>query len=386
MISFAFTDEQEDYRRQLRRFAETELAPKYRERAAKDEFPWDAHRQLGELGVLSIGLPEEYGGAGATDDDPITLGIATEALAYGDVNVGAAPVQVGLVASQLAHDGQPSVAREWVPKLITGEVVAAIAVTEPSGGSDAVNLRTTARKVDGGWLLNGEKIGITHATTGQIGLVYAREPGSQGSKGVSCFLVPLDSAGVTRSRVLAMGCLPLGWGGLSFEDVFVPEDHLIGEEGRGFAGVMGHFDFSRPALGLLCLGAAQASVDEAVGWAKEREAFGRPLAAFQGVSFPLAEHATYMEAARWLCYRALWTRTVGGAHTQYAAMSKWWPPIVAKDAIETALVTFGNLGYSTEMSLQQRLRDVTGYLIGDGTAGIQKRIIATTMFGRVAAQ
>ena len=250
MISFAFTDEQEDYRRQLRRFAETELAPKYRERAAKDEFPWDAHRQLGELGVLSIGLPEEYGGAGATDDDPITLGIATEALAYGDVNVGAAPVQVGLVASQLAHDGQPSVAREWVPKLITGEVVAAIAVTEPSGGSDAVNLRTTARKVDGGWLLNGEKIGITHATTGQIGLVYAREPGSQGSKGVSCFLVPLDSAGVTRSRVLAMGCLPLGWGGLSFEDVFVPEDHLIGEEGRGFAGGMGPFDFSRPALGL----------------------------------------------------------------------------------------------------------------------------------------
>ena len=149
---------------------------------------------------------------------------------------------------------------------------------------------------------------------------------------------------------------------------------------------MGHFDFSRPALGLMCLGAAQASVDEAVVWAGERHAFDRPLAAFQGVTFPLAEHATYMEAARWLCYRALWTRTTGGEHTQYAAMSKWWPPVVAKDAIETALVTFGNLGYSTEMALQQRLRDVTGYLIGDGTAGIQKRIIATSMFGRAAAQ
>jgi cyclohexanecarboxyl-CoA dehydrogenase len=384
MISFAFTSEQEDFRKQLRRFAEQELAPKYVERAAKDEFPWDAHRQLADLGVLGIGLPEEYGGTG--EADPITLGLATEALAYGDVNVAAAPVQVGLVAAQLAHEGHESVVREWLPKLIAGEVVAAIAVTEPSGGSDAVHLRTTAKRVAGGWLLNGEKIGITHATSAAIGLVYAREPGSTGSRGVSCFLVELDAEGVTRSGTIGMGCLPLCWGGLSFQDAFVPEANLIGEEGRGFAGVMGHFDFSRPALGLMCLGAAEASLDEAVAWVQQREAFDRPLAAFQGVSFPLAEHATYLEAARWLCYRALWTRTTGGAHTSYAAMSKWWPPQVAKDAIETALVTFGNLGYSTEFPHQQRLRDVTGYLIGDGTAGIQKRIIATTMMGRVATQ
>ena len=384
MISFAFTPEQEDFRKQLRRFAEQELAPMYRERAARAEFSWEAHRQLADLGVLGIGLPEEYGGTG--EADPITLGLATEALAYGDVNVAAAPVQVGLVASQLAHEGRERVAREWLPPLISGEVVAAIAVTEPSGGSDAVNLRTTATKVPGGYVLNGEKIGITHATSAAIGLIYAREPGSTGSPGVSCFAVPLDAEGVTRSETLAMGCLPLCWGGLSFTDVFVPDDALVGEEGRGFAGVMGHFDFSRPALGLMCLGAAEASLDEAVAWVQQREAFGRPLAAMQGVSFPLAEHATYLEAARWLCYRALWARSSGGAHTHFAAMGKWWPPIVAKDAIETALVTFGNLGYSAEMPLQQRLRDVMGYLIGDGTAGIQKRIIATTMMGRVAAQ
>jgi cyclohexanecarboxyl-CoA dehydrogenase len=136
----------------------------------------------------------------------------------------------------------------------------------------------------------------------------------------------------------------------------------------------------------MCLGAAEASLDEAVAWAQQREAFGRPLAAMQGVSFPLAEHATYLEAARWLCYRALWARQTGAAHTHLAAMGKWWPPLVAKDAIEAALVTFGNLGYSAELPHQQRMRDVMGYLIGDGTAGIQKRIIATTMMGRVAAQ
>ncbi|MFI6093639.1 acyl-CoA dehydrogenase family protein [Streptomyces sp. NPDC051218] len=384
MISFEFTREQEDFRRELRRFAESELAPKYTERAAKAEFSWEAHRQLAELGVLGIGLPEKYGGTG--EADPVSLGIATETLAYGDVNVAAAPVQVGLVAAQLAVQGQPGVAQTYVPRLIAGEIVAAIAVTEPSAGSDASSLRCQARPVPGGWKLTGEKIAITHATTAEIALVYARRPGSQGHRGISCYLVPLGTEGVTRGAMPGMGCLPLGWGTLSFTDVFIPDDHLVGEEGLGFAGAMHHFDFSRPALGLLCLGAAQASIDEAAAWASEREAFGRPIAAFQGVSFPLAEHATYLEAARWLCYRSLWMRQTGRQHTDLAAMSKWWPPQVAKEAIETAWVTHGNLGYSTELPLQQRYRDVAGYLVADGTAAIQKRIIATTMLGRAAAR
>jgi cyclohexanecarboxyl-CoA dehydrogenase len=183
MISFAFTQEQEDFRKELRRFAKTELAPKYSERAAKAEFPWEAHRQLADLGVLGIGLPEKYGGMG--DLDPITLGIATEALAYGDVNVAAAPVQVGLVAAQLAVEGRESVVEEYVPALINGEIVAAIAVTEPSAGSDASNLRMEARPVEGGWKLNGEKIAITHAMHAKIALVYAstkRWPGQSSAR------------------------------------------------------------------------------------------------------------------------------------------------------------------------------------------------------------
>jgi len=352
VLSFAFSPEQEDFRLQLRKFAGAELMPRYVERAAKPEFSWEAHRQLAGLGVLGIGLPEKYGGTG--EPDPITLGIATEALAYGDVNVASAPVLSGLVAAQLAINGQDAVVERWLPQLISGDAVAAIAVTEPSGGSDVSGLRTEARRVPGGWRISGEKIAITLATAAAVALVYAREPGSDGYRGISCFAVPLDADGVTRTHTPGMGALPLCWGQLSFEDVFVPEDHLVGAAGRGFAAAMEHFDFSRPALGLLCLGAAQASVDEACEWAVQREAFGRPLAAFQGVSFPLAEQATYLEAARWLCYRSLWTREAGDKHTQYAAMSKWWPPIVAKDAIETALVTFGNLGYSTELPLQQR--------------------------------
>jgi cyclohexanecarboxyl-CoA dehydrogenase len=384
VISFAFTPEQEDFRKELRRFAESELAPRYRERAAQHEFPWPAHRQLADLGVLGLGLPQKYGGSG--EPDPVTLGLAAEALAYGDVNVAAAPVQVGLVSAQLAAQAQDEVAERYVPRLIRGEIVAAIAVTEPSAGSDASNLAARARPAAGGWRLSGEKIAITHATCAAVALVYARHPDSSGYHGISCFAVPLDAPGVSRSAMPGMGALPLCWGSLAFDDVFVPSGNLVGEEGRGFAGAMQHFDFSRPALGLLCLGAAQASIDEAVRWAKQREAFGRPIAAFQGVSFPLAEHATQMEAARWLCYRALWMRATGQPHTDLAAMCKWWPPQVAKEAIETAWVTHGNLGYSTESPLQQRFRDVASYLVADGTAAIQKRIIATAMLGKVAAQ
>ncbi len=383
MISFEFTPEQEDFRKELRKYAVSELAPRYLERATKMEYPWEAHRQLAELGVLGIGLPEKYGGTG--EPDPIMLGLAGETLAYGDVNVASAPILTGLVAEQLAAQGQEPVVAEYLPRLISGEIVAAIAVTEPAAGSDAANLTCVARPADGGWRISGEKIAITHAMSAAVALVYAREPGSVGHRGISCYAVPLDVTGVTRGHMPGMGTLPLCWGTLSFDEVFVPAANLVGEPGRGFAGAMHHFDFSRPGLGLLCLGAAQASIDEAVAWAQQREAFGRPIAAFQGVSFPLAEHATELEAARWLCYRALWLRSVGKPHTDLAAMAKWWPPKVAKEAIETAWVTHGNLGYSTELPLQQRYRDVAGYLVADGTASIQKRIIATTMMGPSAA-
>jgi cyclohexanecarboxyl-CoA dehydrogenase len=205
--------------------------------------------------------------------------------------------------------------------------------------------------------------------------VYARAPGTKRSTGVSCFVVPLDAPGVERTPTMGMGCLPLGWGSINMDDAFVPQERLIGDEGSGFADVMHHFDFSRPALGLLCLGAAKASLGEAMAFASEREAFGQPIINYQGVSFPLAEHATYLEAARWLCYRALWLRATGQSHTGIASMGKWWPPVVAKDAIEASMKIHGHLGYSAELPLQQRLRDVMAYLIADGTAEIQKRVI-----------
>jgi cyclohexanecarboxyl-CoA dehydrogenase len=383
MLSFEFTEEQVQFRDTLRRFAVDVLAPGYRDRGASTAFPWDLFARLGDMGLLGIGLPEAYGGTGV--DDPILLGLAAETLGYGDVNVAFAPVVSGLIAQQLAAGASEDVRREYLPSMIAGERLVAIALTEPEAGSDAAGLSTTATSVRGGWRLHGEKTAITAAIHAHAALVYARTPGSTRSDGISCFLVPLTQDGVKTSHTAAMGCNPLGWGSIFLDDVFVPTTHLVGAHGRGLAGALHHFDFSRPALGLMCLGAAQASLDEACAYATERTAFGRPLAAFQGVSFALAEQATLMEAARWLCYRTLWLRTVGQPHTAQAAMSKWWPPAVAKDTIEVAMKTFGSLGYSTELPLQQRFRDVMAYLVADGTAEIQKRIVATTLMGRVAA-
>src|SRR5487761_1655220 len=163
MICFDFSPEQEQFRSELRKFAEAELAPRYLARAAKAEFPWDAHRQLAGLGVLGLGLPEKYGGTGEPD-----------------------PVQLGLVAAQLVAQAQDTVAEQYVPRLINGEIVAATAVTEPSAGSDAANLAARTRPVPGGWRLSGEKIAITHATCATVALVYARHEGSHGHRGISC--------------------------------------------------------------------------------------------------------------------------------------------------------------------------------------------------------
>jgi cyclohexanecarboxyl-CoA dehydrogenase len=372
-LDFRFSDEQEEFRKALAAFSTRELLPNYRTTSSSIEFPFATLKKLGELGVLGIGFPEKFGGTG--EADPVMLGIATETLAYGDVNLASAPIQVGLVGAQLLH-GTEEVQERYLPAMIAGEANLAIALTEPGSGSDASALRMTATRVPGGYRLTGEKTAISWTMTATAAVVYAREPGSSRSTGVSCFVVDLGSEGVTRHHMLGMGCLPLGWGSIHLDDVFVPDSHLIGEEGRGFQVAMNHFDFSRAAIGLMCLGAAEQSLEEAAGYAIQREAFGRPIAEYQGVSFPLAEHATYIEGARWVCYRALWAREQELPHTSLASMSKWWAPVVAKNAIEAAMKIHGNLGYSAEFPLQQRFRDVMAYLVADGTSEIQQGIIA----------
>jgi cyclohexanecarboxyl-CoA dehydrogenase len=378
-LCFDFTDDQEQFRQTVSRFARERVAPGYLKRSNIRSYPMDLHAELGSLGILGIGFSEEFGGTGA--EDPVMLGIACEELGAADVNLAAAPVTIGLTGAQLARGATPLVQKRWLPAMIDGTAVVAFGLTEPEAGSDAASLRATARPVEGGWRVTGEKNSVSHLQAAAATLIYARAPGSARAAGVSAFLVEADRDGVTVGDFTDMGQLPVGRGTLYLDDVFVPSENLVGEEGRGFATVMGHFDYSRAAIGLQCLGAARVSLTETYKYVKERRAFGKPIAAFQGVSLPLAEHATLVEAARWLCYRTLWLRQAGLPHTAEAAMCKWWAPVVAKNAIEACLLTHGHYGWSDELPFQQRFRDVFGYQIGDGTAQIQKQIIATRLIG-----
>jgi cyclohexanecarboxyl-CoA dehydrogenase len=296
---------------------------------------------------------------------------------------GYLPVLGALMASILVQFARPTVARTWVPRITGGDAIVAIALTEPRGGSDAANLIVSARKCEGGYKLNGEKTSISLADQADGFVVFARTGDDKSrAKGVSAFMVPADRPGISRTRFDDLGSHVLGRGSIFFDDVFIPEDHLLGKEGGGFVQIMEGFDYSRALLGLLCIGAAQASLDESWAYIEQREAFGQKLSAFQGVTFPLAEGEAAMEAARQLCLHTLRLKAVGQPHTAEAAMCKWLGPKASVDVIHQCLLTHGHYGWSKDMPHQQRLRDVMGIEIGDGTAQIMKMIIARTRAGQ----
>jgi cyclohexanecarboxyl-CoA dehydrogenase len=264
------------------------------------------------------------------------------------------------------------------------EDIVGIGLSEPHAGSDAGMPRLRARRERGGYVLEGQK-SLSFCAQARAMVVFARTSEEEvRAKGISAFLVPLDAPGVTRERFEDMGTRAVGRGATHFDGVWIPESHLLGEEGEGFSQVMHGFDFSRALIGLQCVGAAQVSVEETWEYVSHREAFDQPLSGFQGVSFPLAEAETLLAAARLLCHQTLWLKDRGLPHTAEAAMCKWWAPKVSTDIVHDCLLLHGQLGYKTDLPIQQRLRDVMGLQIGDGTAQIMKLVIARQKAGREA--
>ena len=252
-----------------------------------------------------------------------------------------------------------------------------IALTEPRGGSDAANLSLSARRDGDRYILNGEKSSISMADQADAAIVFARTGTPEdGARGVSAFLVPMTAPGVSTLRFTDLGSKAIGRSSIFFDDVVVPAANRLADEGAGFVQVMQGFDFSRALIGLQVLGSAQASLDESWAYVQERQAFGGPLSKNQGVTFPLSEAETIVAATRQLCYHTLGLRDAGQPHTAEAAMCKLSAPKTAVDAIHQCLLTHGHYGWSLDMPHQQRLRDVMGLEIGDGTAQIMKLIIA----------
>jgi cyclohexanecarboxyl-CoA dehydrogenase len=364
-------DEREAIVASARRFSADKLAPAYQARdAGEGRIDPALLRKMGSLGFMAPSVRAEWGGAAL---DCATTGLVIEALAAGDFNVAYLPLIGSLTAQLLSLHARPHIADHWVPRIVGGEAIVGVALTEPRGGSDAANLVVKADKIASGYRLSGEKTSITAVAQAEAFVVFARTGSVQdAAKGVSAFLVPSQTAGVSFTRLRDLGGKVLGRGSLFLDDVVIPADHLLGDEGGGVHQVMRGFDFTRALLGLQCVGAAQASLQETWRYVRQREAFGKPIGENQGVSFPLAEAETMLEAVRQLCLHALRLRDSNQPHSAEAAMCKWLAPSTAVDVIHRCLLTHGHYGWSLDLPHQQRLRDVMGMEIGDGTEQIMR--------------
>jgi len=311
------------------------------------------------------------------------MGIAMEEIARGDFSATYGIQLAGLAGQILGRSAAVEIKGRWLPPTARGETIIALALTEPGVGSDAANLACRAVQDGDGYVLTGEKSGSL-AMVAQAAVVFARTDVDAKARGVTAFLVPLDLPGIARSPLHDLGTRAIARAVLSFDHVRIPASHRVGAEGTGFYQVMQGFDYNRVLIAMACLGAAQVSLEETMAYVKERRAFGRALATFEGVSFPIAEGATHIDAARWLCYRALWLADQGLAHTKESAMVKWWAPKLSVETIHQCLLLHGHYGYTEELPFEQRLRDVMGLEIGDGTAQIMKVIIARELMGREA--
>jgi cyclohexanecarboxyl-CoA dehydrogenase len=378
-MDFTFTVEQEELSRTVRLFAARELAPRSRDWDRTQEFPWMMWRRMGELGLFGLRISAEFGGQ---KTDLVTMGVAVEEIARGDFSYTSGMHLAGLAGEILGREGTQEIKKQWLPSTARGETIVALALTEPGVGSDAAKLTCRAERDGDGYVITGEKSGITLGMVSQAAIVFARTEGRGGARGVTSFLVPLDRPGVSRSPLRDLGCRLMQRAVLSFDGVRVPDSHRLGQEGTGFYQVMRGFDYNRIMIALGCLGTAEVSLDETMSYVRERRAFGRPLAQFEGVSFPIAEAATQLEAAKWLCYRGLSLADRGLPYTKESAMAKWWVPKIAVETIHQCLLFHGHYGYTEELPFEQRLRDVLGFEIGDGTAEVTRMIIARELMGR----
>lgn len=372
-MDFSLSPEQQALVETAGKFARNRLAPGYRAREKAECVEREVILEMGEMGFLGPELAEEHGGLGL---DCVTSGLLLEQIAYGDFNVSYVNLLVSLCGQIVATHGRSVVAKEWLTEVLAGRKAIAIALTEPSAGSDAARLKLKAVRDGNDFVLSGEKTSISMATQADVAVVFARTgTEADGARGISAFLVPMDLPGVSRTTFDDIGTRPVGRGSIFFDGVRVPADMMLGDEGQGFIQVMQGFDYSRALIGLQCMGVARASLDETWRYVQEREAFGKQIGEFQGVTFPLAEAETLYEACRMLCLRTLWLKDNDLPHTAEAAMCKWWGPKLACEIIHQCLLTHGHGGYGSDYDFGQRYRDVMGLQIGDGTANIMKMII-----------
>jgi butyryl-CoA dehydrogenase len=379
-MDFALSDEQEAFRKVVRDFAEHEIAPHAEAWDRDHHFPVETVLAMGELGLFGLPFPHEYGGS---DSDFTTLCLAIEELARVDQSMAITlEAGVGLGAGPIHRWGTEAQRQRWLPDLCAGRALGGFGLTEPEAGSDAGGTRTRARLDEeaGEWVINGEKAFITNSGTPITSLVTitARtDPPGGGPPELSAVIVPAG----TRGFEVAPAYRKMGWHasdthGLSFHDCRVPAENLLGERGRGFANFLSALDDGRIAIAALALGTIQACLDHSVAYAKERNAFGKPIGSYQAVAFKCADLAVMAETARALVYQAAWRKDTGRPFKSQAAMAKLYATEAAVTATREATQIFGGYGFMDETPVARFYRDAKILEIGEGTSEVQRLVIS----------
>jgi alkylation response protein AidB-like acyl-CoA dehydrogenase len=374
-MDFELSDDQRRIRDAAREFAEAELGEAIAPYDQRHEFPHEIVAKLGPLGFLGVLVPEEYGGA---DLDYVSYALIVEELNRGDASVGITMWgHNSLCTNHITLFGSPEQKRRWLPRLASGEMLGAWGLTEPGSGSDAAALRTRAEPRDGDWVLNGSKAFITNASVGGVAVVMARTDPARKARGISALVVEKGTPGFTAGKPYRkLGLHASDTAELIFEDCRVPGSHLLGEPGQGFVQAMQVLEGGRIAMAAMAVGIAQAAVDAAVKYMKQRSAFGKTLAEFNGLQGMLADIATEVEVARLLTLRAAWLKDNGRPAMHAAAMAKVFASEAAMKAATKAVQIHGGAGYITEFPVERIFRDAKLTEIGEGTSEIQRMVIA----------
>lgn len=371
------TDEQRAIIDVTRQFAANEIRPRGREVDEADvESPVDIFRAAAKVGITDFMLPEEYGGGGFTD--VFTQCLVQEQLCWGDPGIGNFVCSNGFFADPLLAIGSEEQKKEWLTPLTGADpLFTALATTEPGSGSDAASIVTTATEVDGGYRINGQKTWISNAGLAEQYVVFAKTDPTRRSGGVSAFLLRKDAEGLTFGEPMRkMGQRAIVNREMFFDDVFVPTEHRLGDEGQGFHGLMHTFDISRTVLAAAATGAARAAYEYALDYARERTQFGKPIIEHQAVAFRLADMATRIESAWLMTLHAARTLDAGRDASKIAAMAKLQASETAMFVTHAAVQTLGGWGYSREFPVEQWMRDVKLEEIEEGTSDIMRLVIS----------
>ena len=363
----------------LRDFCERNVKPYAREWDKEEKFPMEVVRELGQLGVMGILVSEEYGGAAM---DSLAVAVVVEEIARYDGSLALTVASHnGLGTSHLRVFGSEELKRKYLPRLATGEYLGAWGLTEPGSGSDAAGMKTTAVRKGDKWVLNGAKMFITQGTVGDVFVVLALTSPEKKQKGITAFLLEKGMPGFSQRPIHGkLGMRSSDTAELIMEDVEVPDSNRVGEVDHGFIDTLKILDKGRITIGALAVGLGRGALEESLRYARERTAFGQPIAEFQGLRWMFADMKTELDAARLLVHRAAYLADAGQPYTQEASMAKLFASEVAMRACNKAVQIHGGYGYTREFPVERYLRDAKLCEIGEGTSEIQRSVIAREIF------